>query len=109
MVIHMNKHGDSFLDLSSTTLEGLTEIFTALSIQTRLRILYLLIQRDCSVVQITELLGLTQSAVSHQLRDLRRWRLVQYRREGKEHIYYCRSKNLKIILEKAIYLLNKKE
>ncbi len=54
---------------------------------TRVRMLDALAHGEVPVCDLAQLLGLTQSAVSHQLRLLRSWRLVKSRRAGK-HIYY---------------------
>lgn len=98
-------NSDSFLDLNSKTLESLSELFTAIAAPTRLKILYLLIQRQSTVFQMSEILQITPSAISHQLRDLRGWMLVNYYKKGKHHVYYCNNKDVKIIIDKAVQLL----
>jgi len=65
----------------------LTEIFKALSSKTRLHILHALSQRELCVCDLSLVLDLSVSAVSHQLRLLKAARLVKYRREGK-NVYY---------------------
>jgi DNA-binding transcriptional ArsR family regulator len=65
----------------------LAETFKVLGDTTRVRILDALARAEVPVCDLAELLGLTQSAVSHQLRLLRSMRLVKSRREGR-HIYY---------------------
>ncbi|MFT8708276.1 MAG: metalloregulator ArsR/SmtB family transcription factor [Sporolactobacillus sp.] len=67
--------------------DRVTHIFKALSDPTRVRILYLLSQGECSVSEIAEQLRMQQSAVSHQLGFLRKQNLVKARRDGKI-IYY---------------------
>lgn len=62
-------------------------IFRALSDPTRLRIVSALSHTELSVGDLAGLLGMTQSAVSHQLRTLRDMRVVRYRRVGKQ-VYY---------------------
>ena len=64
-----------------------SELFKAISDLTRVRILFSLLAGDMCVCDITELVGVSQSAVSHQLRVLKQAGLVKYRREGKT-IYY---------------------
>ncbi len=65
----------------------LAETFKALSDPTRVRIIAALAHTELCVYDLTTVVGLTQSAVSHQLRLLRTLRLVKSRRDGR-HIYY---------------------
>lgn len=73
--------------LDEETLFLVSQTFKALSDPTRIRILYLLFQKEYSVNEIAERLHLRQSNVSHQLRFLKNLRLVKYRREGTT-LYY---------------------
>ena len=63
------------------------ELFKVLDDPTRLRLLYALAQRELCVCDLSVVLGMTQSAISHQLRVLRSARLVRYRKVGKI-VYY---------------------
>lgn len=65
----------------------MAELFKSLSDLTRVRILFCLLGGEMCVCDIQELVGVTQSAVSHQLRTLKQAGLVKYRREGKS-LYY---------------------
>ncbi|WP_425446276.1 ArsR/SmtB family transcription factor [Dethiothermospora halolimnae] len=65
----------------------LSQIFKALGDPTRLKIIYALSKKDLCVCDIAEILDMSQSAISHQLRVLRNLRLVKYRKEGKSAIY----------------------
>lgn len=67
--------------------ETISEIFKALGDQTRLKILYALSKEELCVCDLSSLLGMTISAISHQLRILRNLRLVKSKRQGKI-IYY---------------------
>ncbi|MBP2644628.1 MAG: hypothetical protein H6Q75_68 [Firmicutes bacterium] len=69
--------------LPEDEVQELAEIFKILSDPTRLKILYMLSRRELCVCDIAAVSGMSQSAVSHQLRLLRGTRLVKYRREGK--------------------------
>ena len=69
-------------------LYDLTELFRLFGDSTRLRILYVLFESELCVCDIAVLLGLTQSAISHQLRILKQARLVKARRDGKM-VYYA--------------------
>ena len=66
----------------------LANLFSALSDPTRLRILDLLLDDELSVGVIAEQLGMTESAVSHQLRGLRLQRIVRARKQGRQ-VFYC--------------------
>ncbi|HHV44538.1 MAG TPA: helix-turn-helix transcriptional regulator [Firmicutes bacterium] len=65
----------------------LAETFRVLGDPTRIRIIHLLFQKPRCVGDIAQLLDMSQSAISHQLRSLRNMRLVKYYREGKNVIY----------------------
>ena len=68
-------------------LYDLAELFKVFGDTTRIRILYVLFEAEMCVCDIAEMLNMTQSAISHQLRVLKQARLVRSRREGKQ-IYY---------------------
>ena len=65
----------------------LGETFKVLGDPTRLKILYILSKEELCVCEIFTVLGMTQSAVSHQLRILRNMRLVKYRKSGRSVFY----------------------
>ena len=65
----------------------LSELFSALSDASRVRIISLLIEGEMSVSALAEELKMTESAVSHQLRGLRQMRLVRARKEGRQVFY----------------------
>ena len=64
-------------------LYDLAELFKVFGDSTRIKILYALFESEMCVCDIADLLGLTQSAISHQLRTLKANKLVRSRREGK--------------------------
>lgn len=66
---------------------SLAELFKALGDPTRVKILFSLMTRELCVCDLTAVIGISESAVSHQLRVLRTLRLVKFRREGKI-LYY---------------------
>jgi ArsR family transcriptional regulator len=65
----------------------LAGLFKALSDPTRVRIVSLLAEAELCVCDLSSALGMSQSAISHQLRTLRDLRLVRWRREGREIFY----------------------
>lgn len=69
------------------TLYDLAELFKIFGDSTRIKILYALLESEMCVCDIASLLGMTQSAISHQLRILKQAKLVKNRREGKT-VYY---------------------
>jgi len=73
--------------LDDAAAEALAETFKALGDPTRVRMLDALARAEVAVCDLAAAIGLTQSAVSHQLRLLRSLRLVRSRRDGR-HIYY---------------------
>ena len=72
---------------SKRELYSLAEFFKLFGDSTRLGILLALAQAEMCVCDVSALLSMTQSAVSHQLRLLKQQRVVKYRREGKT-VYY---------------------
>jgi ArsR family transcriptional regulator len=74
--------------LDEVSAVALAETFRVLGDTTRVRILDALAREEVPVCDLANALGLSQSAVSHQLRLLRSLRLVRSRRDGR-HIYYA--------------------
>ena len=68
-------------------LYDVAELFKVFGDSTRIKILYVLFESEMCVCDIADLLGMTQSAISHQLRVLKQAGLVKYRRDGKT-VYY---------------------
>ena len=68
-------------------LDEVADLFRVFADATRVRLIQVLFDRECCVQELTEYLGMSQSAVSHQLSILRQARLVRFRRDGK-NIYY---------------------
>ncbi len=69
------------------TIREMSDLFRILGDPTRVKIIHALSLEELCVCDIATLLGVSQSAVSHQLRVLRNLRLVKYRKEGKK-VYY---------------------
>ena len=70
-------------------LYDLADFFKVFGDSTRIKILYVLFQSEMCVCDIAQLLGMTQSAISHQLRVLKQMKLVKFRRDGKTIFYSC--------------------
>lgn len=69
------------------TLYELADFFKVLGDSTRIKILYALFSSEMCVQDLTEVLNMKQSAISHQLRILKQAGLVKYRKNGK-HVFY---------------------
>lgn len=83
-------------------LYDLAELFKVFGDSTRIRILYVLLESEMCVCDIAELLGMTQSAISHQLRVLKNASLVKFRREGKTIFYSLADLHVVTILSQGI-------
>ena len=79
-------------------LYDLAELFKVFGDSTRIKILYVLFESELCVCDIAQLLGMTQSAVSHQLRILKSNKLVKFRREGKTVFYSLDDDHVRSIL-----------
>ncbi|MBD2161508.1 helix-turn-helix transcriptional regulator [Limnothrix sp. FACHB-1083] len=73
--------------LSTNMAQRMAEVFALLGDPNRLRILSALVHQELCVCDLAEAVGMSESAVSHQLRALRSQRLVAYRKQGR-HVYY---------------------
>ena len=80
----------------------LTETFKLLGDPTRLKIILALKEEELCVCDLASLLGVTRSAVSHQLRLLKTWRLVKLRREGKVAYYSLDDTHIAEIINAAM-------
>ena len=83
-------------------LYDLAELFKIFGDSTRIRILYALFESEMCVCDIAQLLGMTQSAISHQLRILKGSKLVKYRREGKTVFYSLADGHVRTIINQGL-------
>ena len=84
------------------TLQNLADLFKVFGDPTRIRILYALSAQELCVCDIAEILQMTQSAISHQLRVLKQMHLVKFRREGKTVFYSLADDHVYTILNQGI-------
>ena len=73
-------------------LYDLADLFKVFGDTTRIKIIYALFEEEMCVCDIADLLNMTQSAISHQLRVLKQARLVKFRKEGNT-VYYSLDDN----------------
>jgi DNA-binding transcriptional ArsR family regulator len=74
--------------VSEGTAARLAELFRALGDTNRIRILIALLEEEMNVGALANIVGISESAVSHHLRGLRLLHLVRTRKEGRQ-VYYC--------------------
>ena len=79
-------------------LYDLAELFKVFGDSTRIRILFVLFEAEVCVCDLAEALGMTQSAISHQLRILKQNKLVKNRREGKSIFYSLADEHVRTII-----------
>ena len=84
---------------SKELLFGLSEFYKIFGDTTRLRILDALLNRPMCVHDISEILNVSQSAISHQLKNLRSSNLVKTEKIGKNVYYSISDDHIKIILK----------
>ena len=79
-------------------LYDLADLFKLFGDTTRMRILFSLFESEMCVCAIAELLGMTQSAISHQLKVLKQSNLIACRREGKTIYYFLADDHVRTII-----------
>jgi ArsR family transcriptional regulator len=84
------------------TLYDLAEVFKIFGDSTRIRILCVLFEAEMCVCDIAEILNMTQSAVSHQLRVLKNARLIKFRKDGKSVYYSLDDEHVKSIFNAGL-------
>lgn len=80
----------------------LAEFFKVLGDSTRIRIICALFQNELCVCDIANVLGMTQSAISHQLKTLKQARLIKGRRDGKVMYYSLDDEHVQQIFDLGI-------
>jgi len=88
--------------IKSDTADRLALIFSALADPTRLRMISALSDHELCVCDLAVVLGMTQSAVSHQLRLLRNLNLVRYRKEGRVVYYELDDEHIRELYERGL-------
>lgn len=82
--------------------QDVANLFKAFSSQTRIKILFALKNQKLTVTEISQLLSMSQSAISHQLKELKMARLVTSKRQGREMIYQLDDAHIHEIFDMAI-------
>jgi len=82
--------------------EDIVNFFKAIANKGRIKILYVLKQHSLTVTEISEHVGMSQSAVSHHLKDLKMARLVSNKKEGRKVIYHLDDDHVHDLFDTAI-------
>lgn len=91
-------------------LTALSRLFKIIGDQTRIKILWVLDQREMCVCDVANALNMTKSSISHQLAVLRDARIVKSRRDGKEVYYMLDDDHIKTLYEIGLqHILHQKE
>ncbi len=88
--------------LDEHTAVHVAELFRAFSDTSRVRILSAIIEKEVNISALAELVGVTESAVSHHMRGLRQMRIVRARRDGKEVYYRVDDPHIIALLQQGI-------
>ena len=108
-VIHSDRVEDARGKIPpENTLHNLGDFFKILGDPTRLKILHALTLHELCVCDIAALLGMHQSAVSHQLKVLRQARFVRFRREGKIIYYILEDRHVADIFAQGLMHISEK-
>jgi len=83
-------------------LYDLAELFKVFADSTRIKILYVLFESEMCVCDIAQLIEMSQSAISHQLRVLKQAKLVKFRREGKTVFYSLSDDHVRTMINQGI-------
>ncbi len=87
-------------EVNEEELYDLAELFKVFGDSTRIRILFHLFETESvSVGELAEALKMTVSAISHQLKILKQWKLVRSRRSGKQIYYSLADEHVRVIME----------
>ena len=92
---HLNVPGEE-------ELYDLAELFKVFADSTRIKILYVLFESEMCVCDIAQLIEMSQSAISHQLRVLKQAKLVKFRREGKTVFYSLSDDHVRTMINQGI-------
>lgn len=85
-----------------STLKNLSTFFYAFSDDTRLKIIILLLIKPACVTDITRILNINQTTVSHQLKILKSINIVEADRQGKNIIYYIKNKKIEEVFDATV-------
>ena len=87
---------------ASKDVKSMSSFFYAFSDDTRLRIIILLTLKPLCVTEISNVLGVNQTTISHQLKILKSLNIVEFDRNGKSIIYYIKNNEIQEVLNAGV-------
>lgn len=99
-VITLVNENKQFLDEAIE--QDVVNLFKAIANPARIRILYVLKQNPLTVTEISNVLDMSQSAISHHLKDLKMARLVSFHKEGRKVIYQLDDNHVHKLFDTAV-------
>ncbi|MEW5872717.1 MAG: metalloregulator ArsR/SmtB family transcription factor [Chloroflexota bacterium] len=88
--------------LDEHTAAHVAELFRAFSDTSRVRIVFAIIDQELNVSTLAQMIGVSESAISHHLRGLRQMKLVQARRDGKEVYYRLEDEHVIALFQQGV-------
>lgn len=101
-VVDLSDHEKGFAMLPEVLEDDVVNLFKAIANKARIKILYVLKQKPLTVTEISEAVGMSQSAISHHLKDLKMARLVTNHKEGRKVIYQLDDEHVHEIFDMAV-------
>lgn len=96
-------------NVTDREISGMCEFFKLMGDSTRMRILIELMRGNLCVMHISERVGMSQSATSHQLAALRRANLVKMTKNGKTAVYSISDEHVRLMLDMAMLHVNEEK
>ncbi len=93
---------NNYKQLNESTYDDLSNLFKMFADPTRVKILYNLVGKELCVNDLADLMGVTKSAISHQLKSLKLLNLVKYRRDGQNLYYTIADEHVEKILSTGL-------
>ena len=89
--------------LDEHTAAHVAELFRTFSDTSRVRILSAIIEKEANIMALAEMVGVTESAISHHMRGLRQMRIVRARRDGKEVFYSVDDPHIIALFQQGVH------
>ncbi|MCX6064906.1 MAG: metalloregulator ArsR/SmtB family transcription factor [Chloroflexi bacterium] len=89
--------------LNEHTAAHVAELFRTFSDTRRVRILSAIVEKEANIMALAEMVGVTESAISHHMRGLRQMRIIRARRNGKEVFYSVDDPHIIALFQQGVH------